>query len=61
MESGKNGETERLESCMKGLILGLLEANKIISPFLPEVSEKIARIFTDPITPPEQPLFPKDR
>ena len=57
----KNGETEKLEECMRGLILGLLEANKMISPFLPEVAEKISGIFTDPIVPPKEPLFPKNK
>ncbi len=55
----KNGETEKLENCMKGLILDLLIANKMLSPFLPEATEKIKAIFTDPIVPPEEPLFPK--
>lgn len=57
----KNGEIEKLEECMRGLILGLLEANKMISPFLPEVAEKISDIFTDPIAPPKEPLFPKNK
>ncbi len=57
----KNGEREKLEACMEGLILGLLTANKMISPFLPETSEKIASVFTNPIVPPEEPLFPKTR
>lgn len=57
----KNGEIEKLEKCMHDLIFGLLEANKMISPFLPKVSEKIAEIFTDPIMPPVEPLFPKNK
>ena len=57
----KNGETEKLEECMRGLIIGLLMVNKMISPFLPETAEKIAGIFTDPIMPPEEPLFPKNK
>lgn len=57
----KNGEIEKLEKCMHDLIFGLLEANKMISPFLPKVSEKIAEIFTDPIMSPVEPLFPKNK
>ena len=57
----KNGEVEKLQKCMRELIIGLLIANKMISPFLPETSEKITAIFTDPIVPPEEPLFPKNK
>ena len=55
----KNGETEKLQNCMTGLILELLAVNEMLSPFLPEATEKIKAIFTDPIVPPEEPLFPK--
>ena len=55
----KNGETEKLEECLKSLINELLSANYLLSPFLPSVSEKISEIFKDPIRPPETPLFPK--
>ena len=57
----KNGEVEKLQECMRELIVGLLTVNKMISPFLPETSEKITAIFTDPIVPPEEPLFPKNK
>ena len=57
----KNGEVEKLQKCMRELIIGLLTVNKMISPFLPETSEKITAIFTDPIVPPEEPLFPKNK
>ena len=57
----KNNETEKFQSCMTSLILGLLSVNKMISPFLPGTSEKIATIFKDPIVPPEEPLFPKNK
>ncbi|MBR2803346.1 methionine--tRNA ligase [Candidatus Saccharibacteria bacterium] len=56
----KGGKTEELNSCMVGLIYGLLEANEMLRPFLPEAAEKIAAVFTDPIEPGE-PLFPKSR
>ena len=55
----KNGEVEKLQKCMKELILGLLVANRMISPFLPGTAEKITAVFTNPIMPPETPLFPK--
>ena len=55
----KNGETEKLEECLKSLINELLSANYLLSPFLPLASEKISEIFKDPIRPPETPLFPK--
>ena len=55
----KNGETEKLEKCMYGLIKELLTANEMLKPFMPTVTEKIAEIFVGSITPPETPLFPK--
>ena len=55
----KNGETEKLEECLRSLINELLSANYLLSPFLPLASEKISEIFKDPIRPPETPLFPK--
>lgn len=56
----KNGKTEELNSCMVGLIYGLLEVNEMLRPFLPDAAEKIAAVFTDPIEPGE-PLFPKSK
>lgn len=55
----KAGETEKLNECLRSLILELLLANHLLSPFLPVASEKISAIFADPIVPPETPLFPK--
>lgn len=55
----KNGETEKLEKCMKDLISGLITVNQMLRPFMPDATEKIAAIFTDPIVPPEMPLFVK--
>ena len=57
----KNGETEKLDNCLKTLIHDLLEANLMLSPFIPVAAEKIVAIFTDPIAPPEMPLFPKTK
>ena len=56
----KNGETERLQECMHSLIFDLLNANYMLSPFIPQATEKIFEIFENPIAPPEIPLFPKD-
>lgn len=55
----KEGNIENLNKCMKELIDELLVANKMLSPFMPTVTEKIAAIFTGLIMPPEIPLFPK--
>lgn len=57
----KNGETEKLNACMTGLIHGLLEANEMLKPFLPDAAEKISAVFTDPIEPPKTPLFVKSK
>lgn len=55
----KNGETKKLETCLTDLIRDLLNVNYMLSPFLPETSNKIYEIFAEPIKPPENPLFPK--
>ena len=55
----KNGEIEKLEVCMKGLISGLLLVSKMLLPFLPNTAEKITNVFDGVVTPPETPLFPK--
>ncbi|MDO4747492.1 MAG: methionine--tRNA ligase [Candidatus Saccharibacteria bacterium] len=57
----KNGEREKLESCLGGLIRDLLQANYELTPFLPEASGKIFEVFSGEIEPPKMPLFPKDR
>ena len=56
----KNGETEKLQECMQNLILDLLNVNYMLSPFIPQTTERIFEIFENPIAPPEAPLFPKD-
>ncbi len=57
----KNGETEKLEDVLNELANELIKANKMLSPFIPGTSEKIAEIFSkDTILPPEQPLFPRN-
>ena len=57
----KNGESEKLEKCLSGLVVDLLKTNEMLKPFLPETSEKIEKIFTaKEIAPPKTPLFPKN-
>ena len=55
----KNGEREKLEECLTTLIGDLLNANYELSPFLPDTSAKIFEVFSENITPPSTPLFPK--
>ena len=55
----KNGETEKLQKCLKSLITDLLNANYMLSPFIPDTTEKIFEIFAGEIKPPVKPLFPK--
>ena len=57
----KNGGAEKLEKCLKRLITELLSANLMLEPFMPDAAEKIKAIFTDPIVPPEVPLFVKNK
>ncbi len=57
----KNGETEELEECLKGLINSLVDLVYELMPFLPNASEKIIDIFEGEIHPPKTPLFPKER
>ena len=58
-ELAKNGETEKVNSCLNSLALDLIKTNTMLSPFLPGTSEKIAVVFSNPVKPPETPLFPK--
>ncbi|MBQ3470559.1 methionine--tRNA ligase [Candidatus Saccharibacteria bacterium] len=56
----KNGETEKLEKVLNELANSLVSVNKMLSPFLPATSKKIASVFEEgEITPPREPLFPK--
>ena len=55
----KNGETEKLQECLKSLIVELLNVNYMLSPFIPNTTEKIFEVFTGEIEPPKTPLFPK--
>ena len=56
----KSGGIEKLQLCMTSLITELLVVAKMLKPFIPGTAEKIEVIFTDPIVPPEIPLFPKN-
>ena len=55
----KNGETEKLQECLKSLIIELLNTNYMLSPFIPDTTEKIFETFAGEIEPPKKPLFPK--
>lgn len=55
----KNGEIDKLTDCLSTLVRELLAMNYLLSPFLPDTSEKIYEIFEKPIAPPDMPLFPK--
>ena len=57
----KNGEVDKLHECMNGLISELLNVNNMLRPFMPDTSKKIAKVFTNPIMPPEEPLFIKTK
>ncbi len=57
----KNGEIDKLQECMTGLVHELLNANRLLTPFLPTAAEKIAAIFAGPVVPPATPLFPKTK
>ena len=56
----KSGETEKLNKCLKSLINDLLNVNLMLSPFVPQTTDRISEIFTGEIMPPEIPLFPKN-
>ena len=56
----KNGEVDKLSDCLQSLAADLVECNFLLSPFLPGATKKVEQIFTSgEITPPAQPLFPK--
>lgn len=58
----KNGETEKLDACLKGLMRELLTVSKMLSPFLPQTSERIDEVFSGAeVLPPAAPLFPKEK
>lgn len=57
----KEGKQVELTECMTRLIKEQLLVTKLISPFLPETAKKIEAVFRGAITPPETPLFPKQR
>ena len=57
----KNGETEKTQKCLLGLVSGLLNTSYMLSPFIPGTAAKIYEIFAgEEIAPPKIPLFPKN-
>lgn len=55
----KNGEKEKLQECLEGLVIDLLKVNQMLRPFIPSTAEKIAAFYAGTIEPPKTPLFPK--
>ena len=56
----KEGKTNELKECLNNLTNELLNANYMLSPFIPETSERIFEVFSnEEIHPPKTPLFPK--
>ena len=55
----KEGDIEKLQKCLSGLIVDLVNATYELSPFLPNAVERILDVFASPIEPPKIPLFPK--
>lgn len=59
-ELAKAGKIEELITVLTALVDELLHATNELSPFLPDATEKIFKIFSAAsILPPESPLFPK--
>lgn len=57
----KNGEVEKTQKCLLGLIGDLLNVNYMLSPFIPGTTSRIYEVFAgEEIAPPKTPLFPKD-
>ena len=57
----KAGEMEKLENCLNELGNGVVEVAYELLPFLPGSAEKILAVFGADVTPPSEPLFPKNR
>ena len=54
-------DPEKQSDILSSLAKELLATNILLSPFLPDTSEKITKIFTNtPIKAPDSPLFPKN-
>lgn len=61
-ELAKNGELAKVRDVLQELESGLLEVAHMLQVFLPDTAEQIAQIFAaSEVTPPSQPLFPKER
>ena len=56
----KEGRAAEIPAVVQDLIATLLEINYMLSPFLPETAKKVSQIFSEPISVPETPLFPKE-
>lgn len=59
-ELAKRGETEKVESVLTQLVGELLQAARLLEPFLPATAAQIQALFgASEIMPPSVPLFPK--
>ena len=56
----KAGETEKLEKVMGEMIGDLVGVAHMLRPFIPGTAEKVEKVFSGKIVPPETPLFPKN-
>ncbi len=56
----KAGEMEKLATCLNELGNGVVEVATELLPFIPEASKKILAVFGEEVTPPAEPLFPKN-
>ncbi len=57
----KAGETEKLAEVLNKLGNELIEAATLLGPFIPSTAEKILNVFGEQVTPPSEPLFPKNK
>lgn len=57
----KAGEMEKLIECLNSLGNELVYVATLLSPFIPQTSERILTVFDGEVTPPSEPLFPKNR
>ena len=57
----KSDDKSELIQVMQQLISDLLQANYLLTPFLPTIATQVTDIFTGEINPPNVPLFPKTK
>lgn len=56
----KDEDKEHLEEVLGTMVSGLLQAGRLLKPFMPDTADKIIGIFSSsPIIAPQTPLFPR--